>query len=83
VKTTIELPDEILSEAKATAAREGRSLKELFTEALRGHLAQAEHVEPGREAWRSLLGSADPDAVREVDEAVAEDLETVELESWR
>lgn len=83
MKTTIELPDELLNEAKATAAREGRSLKDFFTDALRDRLERPEQVETGREAWRSLFGSANPAAVRQVDEAVAEDLETVDPERWK
>jgi hypothetical protein len=34
VKTTVEIPDALFREAKATAAREGISLKEFFTEAV-------------------------------------------------
>jgi hypothetical protein len=34
VKTTIELPDELFREAKASAARRGTPLKDLFREAL-------------------------------------------------
>jgi hypothetical protein len=41
VKTTIELPDELFREAKATAARRGMSLKDLFREALEAALPQA------------------------------------------
>jgi hypothetical protein len=38
MKTTLELPDALFREAKATAARRGTSLKALFTEALRREL---------------------------------------------
>jgi plasmid stability protein len=40
VKTTIELPDELFREAKATAARRGTSLKEFVREALADRLAR-------------------------------------------
>lgn len=83
MKTTIELPDDLFRTAKATAAREGRSLKELFTDALRDHLTHLESASPGDEAWRSVFGQADPAGVREVDEVVHEELERIELESWR
>lgn len=82
MKTTIELPDELLTEAKATAARQGRSLRELFSEALWAHLARTEPVEPGQEAWRGVFGRVDPAQVRSVDQAVAEDLERIDPESW-
>jgi hypothetical protein len=82
VKTTIELPGELLREAKATAARQGKSLKELFSEALREHLGAAEEVAAGGERWRRVFGKAEPSAVAAVDAAIAEELERIEPESW-
>ena len=41
MKTTLELPDDLFRAAKVAAAADGRSLKELFTEALREKLAQS------------------------------------------
>lgn len=40
MKTTIELPDELFREAKATAARRGTALKQLVREALEEKLAR-------------------------------------------
>jgi hypothetical protein len=56
VKTTLEIPDDLLRKAKAQAAARGISLKQLFTEAL------AERVDRVRRssrdpAWRKLSGS--------------------------
>jgi hypothetical protein len=39
MRTTIELPDELLSQAKVTAAMNGISLKQFFIEAVRDRLA--------------------------------------------
>lgn len=64
------------------AAQEGRSLKELFTVALRRHLDSSQESVPGQEAWRRVFGKAAAEEVRAVDEIVAEDLEQVELENW-
>ena len=41
MKTTIELPDRLFRQAKATAAARGQTLKSLMTDALRSHLAQS------------------------------------------
>ncbi len=48
MRTTIELPDEILKKAKIKAVEEGISLKQLFTRALERELSGApkEVVEP-------------------------------------
>lgn len=82
VKTTIEVSDALLREAKATAALRGVSLRELFEEALRGHLEHQEEP-PGAESWRQCFGRAERSAIEEVDSTVAEDLERVERKSWR
>ena len=42
MKTTVEIPDPLFREAKATAARRGQSLKQLITEALQEKLAANE-----------------------------------------
>lgn len=44
MRTTIRMDDELLRAAKATAAREGRSLTSFIEEALRQALAKAEPV---------------------------------------
>jgi len=83
MKTTVELPDELLREAKAAAARQGTSLKEVLTAALRSHLARPARPARGREAWRVVVGRAAPAAVAAVDAVIAGELETVDLETWR
>jgi len=45
VKTTVELPDELLRAAQRTARREGTTVKSLLEEGLR--LALARHLETG------------------------------------
>lgn len=83
MKTTIELPDELLREAKASAAHEGISLKEVLTVALRNHLRGAEKVPRGQEAWRRSFGTVDRQDLEEVDRIIEEELETIDLETWR
>ena len=58
MKTTVELPDDLFRAAKATAAREGRSLRDFFTEALQDKLrlvnAQAPAPPP---PWMKYFGA--------------------------
>jgi hypothetical protein len=42
VRTTIDVPDDLLAEAKARAAREGRTLSAVVGDALRGAFARAD-----------------------------------------
>lgn len=79
MKTTVELPDDLLRRAKATAALQGKSMKELLTCALRDHLNGAPR---GQEGWRQALGKALPEQVAEVDAVVAEELEAIDPSTW-
>jgi plasmid stability protein len=45
MRTIVDLPDDLLSEAKAHAAREGRSLSEVIAEAVRSTFARATTAE--------------------------------------
>jgi hypothetical protein len=84
VKTTVDLPDELLRRAKATAAVRGESLRVLLTEALTSHLEAPSGARPGQEeAWRKVFGKAQPEEVAEIDAAVTAHLEQVDFESWR
>lgn len=83
MKTTVDLPDELLREAKASAARQGTSLREVLTSALRNHLRGAEKVSRGQEAWRRSFGTVDPQDLEEVDRIIEEEFERVDLETWR
>ena len=82
MKTTIELPDELLREAKARAAREGRSLKEYFTRAVQDRLDAEDGPAPEGEAWRAVFGRARPADLQEADEIVAAEFERVDRETW-
>lgn len=56
MKTTLELPDELFRSAKIAAAQQGRSLKDLFTEALREKLS-GERSGPSSPPWTQLFGA--------------------------
>ena len=81
MKTTIEIPDELFKKAKATAALEGGSLRELICEALESRLASVSQT--GGPGWRTVFGLADAKAVAKVDEVLEADLERVDLSEWR
>ncbi len=76
MKTTVEIPDELFREAKATAARNGSKLKDLVADGLRLALGQ---VPPTKRRSRFPLIPGRPGAARltaaHVDEVeAAEDL---------
>ena len=82
VKTTIELPDATLRQAKSLAASRGMTLKQFFTDALEDKLRRCNGDAAGREReapWMAGFGAlADlSDEHRRVGEAIAEEFETL------
>jgi len=83
VKTTLEIPDTLFRKAKATAAQEGRSMKEYVVEAL------AEKLEGTgkKRGWRSVFGKLSAEgkkAAREVDAIIkTSDFNKVDPEAWQ
>jgi hypothetical protein len=56
VKTTLEIPEPLFRKAKATAARQGRSLKQLVQEALSEKIARVDGVSRKQKPWMVLAG---------------------------
>ncbi len=83
MKTTIELPDELFKRAKATAAIQGESLKDLIREALEARLASLPAPQSARSGWRSVFGLAEPESVEGIDGVVTAELEQIDLTEWR
>jgi hypothetical protein len=62
VRTTIDLPDELIREVKAVAARRGTSLKNVVRAALEEELRKTER-KAGRRVKFPLLSSHEPGAL--------------------
>lgn len=87
MRTSIEIPDSIFREAKSTAAKQGRSLKELINEALVEKLAATSDVSQTK-PWMALFGIAggDPKLVeelRKIDGGLSEEFGQIDEEEWR
>jgi len=81
MKATIDIPDDLYRRTKATAALQGRSLKELVAEALRDKLAALEEADAP--TWRHVFGAASRESTDEVDAIVADELGIVDPGTWR
>lgn len=58
MKTTLELPDDLFRSAKSTAAAQGRTLKDFFTEALKDKLRRESRIaQEGEPPWKRLGGA--------------------------
>jgi hypothetical protein len=56
VKTTLEIPEGLFRKAKATAARQGGTLKQLVQEALSEKIARLDGGSSQRKPWMELAG---------------------------
>ena len=81
VKTTLDLPDDVLRNAKATAAVRGESLRDFVASALEARLRSDSSAR--RSGWRSVFGLARAAEVGAIDRIICRDLETVDLAEWR
>ncbi|MBZ5608821.1 MAG: hypothetical protein LAP38_11210 [Acidobacteriia bacterium] len=56
MKTTVEIPEALFRQAKASAAQRGISLKDLFAEALREKLRRKPEGDPREQPWMRAFG---------------------------
>ncbi len=84
MKTTIELPDQLLKRAKRFAALRNRTFKDLMIEALRRIVAEAEQS-PLEPEWRRCFGRfrGSQDETREIQSIIERDLSIVDLNDWK
>ncbi len=83
MKTTLEIPDPLFRKAKAVAAAQGQTLKELVNEALRDKLMKPK--QGGEPAWTKFFGAMKkyPEERRRIDSAVEESFERIDPEVWK
>jgi len=84
MKTTIEIPDPLFREAKATAARRGQSLKGFVTEAIRSKLSQGPDAPPPAAPWMEAFGGLKDLRAesRRIDKAIEAEFGTVDPADW-
>ena len=56
MKTTVEIPDSLFRQAKATAAQQGTSLKDFLTEAVREQLRRKASPPSPNKPWMRAFG---------------------------
>lgn len=75
MRTTVELPDELLRELKSLAARRGRSMKEIVLDAIAREVSRARGAaRRGHSVKLPLVRSKQPGALRSMTNAEIEDL---------
>lgn len=79
----MDLPEEILKEAKATAALRGESLRDFVAAALEARLEKEAVAQQFRTGWRSAFGLVRSQEIAGIDRAIENDLEQVDLSEWK
>ena len=81
VKTTVELPDDLFREAKATAARRGKHMKEVMREALSDWLLrQQPPAGPGPKQWPVPPPDVPIEELRRIDAFIERTFERLDTE---
>ena len=82
VKTTLEIPDPLYRRIKATAALQGKSLREFFTEAAEEKLTRKSDKQVT--GWRAVWGKLPKEAAEEMDAIInAPGFREIEPEMWK
>lgn len=88
MKTTVEIPDDLLRKAKATAAERGVSLKVFLTEAVREHLKNktgnaSKHKPP--QPWMAGFGGLRHlrKETKRINQIIEREFEQIEKNDWR
>ena len=82
MKTTIEIPDPLFREVKATAASRGQSLRQFLTDAL---VERLRHVEAqSRRPWMKHFGALrdNSEEVDRIERVVEDEFENVDPRDW-
>lgn len=86
MKTTVEIPDSLFRQVKATAAQQGLSLKDFFTEAVREQLRRRSGgaTTPEKPWMRAFGGLRDLHReTKRVDRIIEREFERIDDEEWR
>lgn len=82
MKTTLEIPESLFRKAKATAARQGRTLKHLVQEALSEKIARIDGHSRKQKPWMVLAGELKHlrSENRRIERAIEAEFEKIEPE---
>ncbi len=85
MKTTIDIPDPLLREAKMMAARDGSTLRAIVTRALETEIERNGLRDAPQPRWRRSFGGLRHlrEDLTEVNRAIEEAFEEVDEEMWR
>lgn len=82
MKTTVEIPDDLLQCTRQYATENGKTFKAVLIKAL-DQLVRPDQNLPGRPAWEKYFGAFTSEDLEEVDKAIAEEFSRIDLQGWK
>jgi len=82
MKTTVELPDDLLQSTREYANEKGKTFKEVLIEAL-DQLVRPDIQPDNRPGWEKLFGAFSAEDLCEVNKAINEEFSRIDVEGWR
>jgi len=84
MKTTVELPDQLLREAKSIAAQRGQSLRQFLTEAVAEKLDAVREQSEGKR-WLRHYGALKRyrREIEAINTIIEDEFERIDAEEWR
>ena len=83
MKTTLDIPDSVLRQAKARAALKGTSMRDFVVHAIEERLEAEQKQTRKPHGWRAVFGKAPKGAAAKVQAAMDEEFERINPEDWR
>ncbi len=83
MKTTLDIPENLLRRVKARAALTGASIREFFVEAAEEKL-ESERLGPVKvRGWRTVFGKVPKGATAAIQATLESEFETLDPEAWK
>jgi hypothetical protein len=82
MKTTLDIPEDVLRSVEVTAAARGEAVREFVIRALEAHV-RSESANDLAAGWRSVFGRAQAADVDAVDRVIAAEFEEIDPAEWQ
>jgi hypothetical protein len=83
MKTTLDIPDALLRQAKARAATRGTSMRDFFVLAIEDRLDAERKGLRSIRGWQAVFGKAPPGSGAAVQATLDQEFEKVNPEDWK
>jgi len=83
MKTTLDIPESLLRQAKARAALKGTSMRDFFVQAVEAKLDAERKIPRKPHGWRAVFGKAPKGSAAEAQATIDGEFEKINPDDWR